>query len=464
MLIKAGLPVSILAVCFILSTFSSLALRVPELVGLTALLTLLSVFAAYAAEKGRVKWSPAFILLFAALLRIIFLFKNPSLSDDLFRYVFDGLMVLDGINPYAAPPLAANPLNPDAAALVPFINHGHLITIYPPAAQLIFAGGAFSGGLFGIKTVLILMDLAACGLILGILKRLGLPKTRLIWYAWHPLPLIEIGASAHIDGAAVFFILLTLSITLTNYSPDRISKGFGKPFIKCSDTGIAFLAGICFAGAVLVKWIPLLFFPGLIFLVPSRKRKFWFFGFALTCIVLVYPFWPHVKTSLTTLSVYLTNWEFAGFAFRLLRQITGSGAISRLILAVFGTLAVGIIYANVFLQASFKKPFLSLPHPGSSNPLGIIRACYAAAMVWLVMTSTLHPWYGLYLVFLLPFAGGCAGLVLSWSVFLAYRVLIGYHLTGQWVEDDWTPFLIVAAPVLAAIISGFRSAFLPLKY
>ena len=73
-------------------------------------------------------------------------------------------------------------------------------------------------------------------------------------------------------------------------------------------------------------------------------------------------------------------------------------------------------------------------------------------MAFLLLTPTLHPWYAIYLTAFLPFAAGSAGLTLSWSVFLAYRVLILYGTTGQWVENDVVPILIISAPAGAALI------------
>jgi hypothetical protein len=70
-----------------------------------------------------------------------------------------------------------------------------------------------------------------------------------------------------------------------------------------------------------------------------------------------------------------------------------------------------------------------------------------------MLTPTLHPWYGLYLVAFLPFAPGAAGIVLSWSVILGYRVLMDYRLSGLWLEDSLTSFLIISAPLLALAAS-----------
>ena len=75
------------------------------------------------------------------------------------------------------------------------------------------------------------------------------------------------------------------------------------------------------------------------------------------------------------------------------------------------------------------------------------------AFAFLILTPTLHPWYALYLAAFLPFAGGPAGLVFSWSVFLSYRVVMAYGLTGQWIENSSVPLWVVIAPAAAAGVS-----------
>jgi hypothetical protein len=213
-LFHAGLPLLVFVFFLALSTKPPLAFRIPELVGYAALLTLLSALAAFAGEKEGIGWSPGFILFLAAALRLLFLFQDPELSDDIFRYLLDGMILLEGANPYAAAPDAVASANPAVAALIPMVNHGHLPTIYPPAAQFVFAAGAFFGGTVGMKLVLAVMDLAACFLIIRILTQLHLPASRAVLYAWHPLPVIEIAASGHIDAAAICFLMLTLTVTL----------------------------------------------------------------------------------------------------------------------------------------------------------------------------------------------------------------------------------------------------------
>ncbi len=452
-LIHAGLPLLVL-ICFLkLSTLPHPAFHVPELIGYTALLTSLSAAAAFAGEREGVGWSPGFILVLAATMRLLFLFQEPELSDDIFRYLFDGMMMARGINPYAAAPDAVITNDPAVAALIPLVNHGHLPTIYPPMAQFIFAAGVFFGGIFGIKPVLVIMDLAACFLVIRILRQLHLPASRAVLYAWHPLPVIEIAASGHIDAAAVFFLMLSLAMALYGI---RISKkvngdaGTSKTFIRWKGIIVAVAAGACFGAGVLVKWIPLLFLPGVLLLILGRLRKWWIVGFIMAAFVMTAPFWPEIKNSLATLSVYLAHWEFSGFAFRMLREITGAGQTARLILAACGVVAIGGIYARLFFRDfSCASDYPPAESDEQQRALPVLKSFYEAAFAWLLLTPTLHPWYALYLVCLLPFAGGPAGIVLSCSVLLAYRVMIPYHITGIWMEGDIAPLLIIAGPAAA---------------
>ena len=455
-LLRAGFPLLVFVFFLALSAQPHLALHVPELIGYAALLTILSAAAVFAGERKGMGWSAGFILVLAALVRLLFLFQSPELSDDIFRYLLDGMMLLDGANPYAAAPDAVSSANPAVSAIVALVNHGHMPTIYPPAAQMIFAAGALIGGTLGMKLVLVLMDLAACFLIIRLLKQLDLPTSRAVLYAWHPLPVIEIAASGHIDAAAVCFLILAIVMMLQGI---RISQqgsadiNAAKRFAGWKEIIIVFTAGVGFAAAVLVKWIPLLFLPGiLLLLIRSRIRIgiCWIAGGATAAFGLTAPFWPEIQNSYATLSVYLVHWEFSGFAFRLLREIAGAGQTARLILAAYGAIAVGIIYARLFfLDFTSRSNDPSAAPDQAQRARRVLNACYAASFAWLLLTPTLHPWYALYLVCFFPFSPGPAGIALSWSVLLAYRVLIYYHPTGIWMEDDITPLLIVAAPAAA---------------
>ncbi|MDO9262467.1 MAG: hypothetical protein Q7U02_00775, partial [Desulfosalsimonadaceae bacterium] len=309
----------------------------------------------------------------------------------------------------------------------------HLTTIYPPAAQLVFALGSFTGGVFGMKGVLILLDLGTCAVIIKLLKHLKLPVSRAALYAWHPLPVIEIGASGHIDAAAVFFLVFAFLMIL--------SGGVTKPASGSTPTGssgtryLPFAAGAMMAFSIFIKWMPLIFLPGFWMMVSPHQRRHVFSGILITAFILVLLFLPDFTNSLNTLTTYLQRWEFSGFLFRHFRALTGSGKSARLICASLFMTISGVVVIRIFLK---------------NDPVAILKGCYFIAFAFLVLTPTLHPWYALYLAAFLPFAAGSAGIVFSWSVFFSYRVVMSYGLTGQWIENSGIPFLIVIAPVAAA--------------
>ncbi len=380
----------------------------------------------------------------------MFVWRAPELSDDIYRYLFDGLMMVADNNPYAEPPanvsVNVQAVLPQMREIIPLINHPHLITIYPPAAQVVFAVGVMLSQisgisiLIGMKLLLVILDLMTCAVIIKLLTIMNLSKNRAVLYAWHPLPVIEIAASGHIDSAALFFFIAAIALVVFHNTANCQKRG-----------GIYFniinvmSAGIFMAFAILTKWLPLIFLPGLWLTFRPGQQRYLLFGCLIAAGFLIWPFMPEFINGLKTLNTYLQNWEFSGFVFRQLRNMTGSGKISRLL--VGGGLFI-IVTGLLIWHRQREKTFLRM-----------FKIFYIIAFAYLVLTPTMHPWYALYMVVFLPFAadsGGLtlpgltlSGLTLSWSVILAYRVLIPYRLQGVWIEDDMTAFMVVLAPAAA---------------
>lgn len=455
-LLTWGLPCTFLVLYLTLALESDLSSAIPTLVGVTAVTVILLTVVLYAGEKETVDWSPGVIILAAAVYRVLFLFHSPGLSDDLYRYLWDGLQVLNGHNPYATPPLAFQLHDQPVHQVLNRVNHPNLITIYPPAAQLIFAAGTYlSESFWGLKTILVVMDLITCAFIIRLLSFLGLPPWRAVLYAWHPLPILELGSSGHIDGAAIFFLFLMLALLVAPAPIEPADPNCDTAFQpRLTRSLLAFSAGLAFAWAGLVKLFPLLYLPGLLLLVRKCYGILVLMGIVSGSIVLTLPFLPHVKNMLITLDTYIQNWEFAGLAFRTLRGITASGHTARLTLTALLLSSATVLYIRLWLKRRrlSRMPTDSLlnghlkeygiSHPDRDYGFTVMRTLYAITLVFLFLTPTFHPWYALYLVCFLPFTTGVSGLVLSWGVFLSYRVLILYRLNGQWLEDDYIPALI----------------------
>lgn len=414
-----------------------LRLAVPLLVGVSALATAVLAFALYQGERRPFAWSAPLILSVALALRLMFLLQPAQLSDDIYRYLWDGHNLLRGVNPYAAAPAAMTP-PADLLQVHAAINHPEYITIYPPAAQLVFAAGAALGGkVLGLKALLVLLDLALCALLILILQRVRLPVWRAVLYAWNPLPVLEIAGSGHVDGAGMALIMAALLLLLTR--GDRRLWGT--------------TSGVLFAAAGLVKLFPLVLAPVLFLLVPSGRRLHFLAGFSSAAALLCIPFLPHLANMLQTLGVYAENWEFAGFAFNTLRGWTGSGIAARMVLVA--TLLLSVAAATWRMTAAGPEA-----PDRAARARGALRTFYVIIMALLLTTPTLQPWYALMLAALLPFAAGPAGIVLCWAVLLTYRVQIPYFILGQWIESPLVTAAVFLAPAAAwgasAALSGRR--------
>jgi hypothetical protein len=418
-----GIPLVITASYCYLAFQPDLRLSIPEIIGATAVIMAALLTAVYISGDADTGWSARAIIIIAAGIRLIFLFRAPELSNDIYRYAWDGLTILNGQNPYSLAPAAARPFSAESAAILDRVSHPSLVTIYPPMAQIIFAVGAFLGGAAGIKGCLAALDVGACFVIMRILSTLDLPRSRAVIYAWGPLPVLEIASSGHIDGAAVFFLLSAFMLLI-------------------SGDGWRFWAGAAFSLSVLTKIFPIVFLPALLIMAGKRGWSGFVIGGAVMSAALTLPFLPGIGNMFVTLDVYARNWEFAGFAYQSLTRIFSSGPIARLTLAVSFISISGVLYA-------------SLCRKMNGDASAAFNTAYFVALAFLLLTPTLHPWYALYLACLLPFAPGAAGLTLTWAVFLSYRVLIPFAIIGVWEEKDHVPAMICLSAIVAAVMTSF---------
>jgi len=439
---RAALPPA--AGLFLFADYLFLALQrdvassIPVLVGVTAVAVMVLAALFYMGGKGEVHLSPAAVLGLALACRLLFLFKAPGLSDDINRFLWDGLQVLHGNNPYRLTPAASTAFDALSGAILGKVNHPQFFTIYPPAAQAVFAAGAaLAKNYTGLKILLIVLDMAGCLLIIRLLRAMNLPPWRAVLYAWHPLPIIEIAWSGHVDGAAIFFLLATISFIMRPSSGIKIpGKGGGSILPRSLPRYLA--GGATLGLSALIKVIPLIYLP--VFLCAAASPFAMAAGCAAAMVLSSIPFLPHLTHMFSSLGVYARNWEFANAAFRTFRTLLGSGDQARLVL--MGLAAILILAAAFSLRRRSGRQ-------GGGGPGDLMQSLYLITFVFLLLTPTLHPWYALYLAAFLPFSAGPAGLVLSWTVFLSYHVLIGYSILGQWVESDLIAAAIWLAPVAA---------------
>ncbi len=411
----------------VLSAADDLRLFFPELLACSAvIMACVSVLLLVPCPAGSRRRVSVLILLLAALFRVLFVEAPAQLSDDVYRYLWDGLQLLHGHNPYAQAPQQVVATSTQLIALQGLINHPQFVTIYPPAAQLFFA--LAGGQLLQFKLLCSLVDLGSCVLLARLLRRLNRSPWWLTVYAWHPLVVLECAGSGHIDILAVFFVLAALTIAL---SSGRYS---------------GWSSGLLVMLAVLTKVFPVIFAPFVWLMLPVNQRRAFVFGAVITAVILLGAFSPALVNGLETLGTYSRHWEFSGFTFQQLRHWLHSGDQARLLLAT--------LFALILLSA-----WLRLKKSQRPEVLPMLRTLTGVVLVFLLLTPTLHPWYALYLVAFAALVPHPAALVLSWSVLLSYQVVAHYHLTGVWLERADLSFYIWLAPLLALLASALFSRF-----
>ena len=193
----------------------------------------LIVFASYFFLVSR-SGNSGFSLLFAAaiLFRLSFLFSVPSLSDDYFRFIWDGRMLNLYHNPYTVMPSTfiqhSNQVNELLEELYAGMNSPNYYTVYPPVCQYIFAFAAwwFPNNLIGSIVVLraasIIAELGTLILMKKLLIHFQLPKTNLFWYALNPLVILELSGNIHFESVMIFFLLSAVWLLFAS-RPDRKS-------------------------------------------------------------------------------------------------------------------------------------------------------------------------------------------------------------------------------------------------
>jgi alpha-1,6-mannosyltransferase len=150
----------------------------------------------------------AVLVLGAALLRLAFVVQTPTLSGDVYRYIWDGRVIGAGFNPYLhvpADPALEALRDPDQYGLID--KRDYAVTIYPPVAEGIFAlVTQISTRVAGMKLAMVLFEAAAVFAIARLLRSLGRPAGELITYLLHPAPIWEIAGNGHVDAAMLAFL------------------------------------------------------------------------------------------------------------------------------------------------------------------------------------------------------------------------------------------------------------------
>lgn len=381
---------------------------------------------------------------FAATAGVTLVLAPSVLSDDLYRYLWDGRVLRAGLDPYALAPA-----DPALAALRdgwwPRINHPRIPTIYPPLAQALFgAVGAVWHHPIALKAVALLAHLGAVPVVARLASRAGVdPRRAGALLALNPLALSESALGGHVDVFVALFIALAVLAGLT---------------------GKAARAAAAFVGAAAVKLIGLILAP--LLWRTSRLAAAMAFALGLLCVVPLLT--AGDEHAVGGFGQYARRWGGNAGAFVLAEQAIAAsveathgvapgrvrfeglrepltrwqgtaldpmasfqrekkerGDAAELEASVVGSLGARLLAALLLVGVAVR-----LARRGGS----LLGSCRALLLLTLLLLPQLHPWYLLWLLPLEAALGGGAGLAFSAVVLVAYAPLDGWIAGRIWIE------------------------------
>tara|TARA_R110000868_G_scaffold364037_5_gene626800 strand:- start:88123 stop:89421 length:1299 start_codon:yes stop_codon:yes gene_type:complete len=348
----------------------------------------------------------AIILIFALLFRVQVISASPFLADDYLRYLFDGKLILAGINPYAVTPLSVPELG---GADIPKAD---IKTIYPPLAEGLFAISSWLGGsLWHWRLLNLIPDLLGAAVFYRYLIHRRLPGHWVVLWLWNPLILKEGLHAAHLDIWTLFTVML---------------------FVYWAEKKKLSLAALALAAAVLLKLMPLILLPVWLMQLPNRRDRLITAGLTLGGILLGFS-WFLPWHPFGNIAVFLQHIQGYGVLFKVLGQGFGvwqldSEWIKWLLTSVGGALALYWVFILKRYQA---QPTLRL--------LELFLLLY-------VFSSMGFPWY---LLLVLPWV-----LIQGhwlWLVFIALSELVFYSY-----QLDRQSNLLTAAALLALLLAAYQ--------
>lgn len=376
------------------------------------------------------------------LLRFVLLFAFPLLSDDIYRFLWDGYLINSGISPFNE--LPAFYLSPGhevlgiSQELYARLNSPEYYTIYPPLAQATFtmatalAGNNWWLGALLMKIVLFASELGTLYLLWHMLPQWRLSRKNLLFYWLNPLIIVEITGNLHFEGLMLFFLLLALC------------------FLQKQKNVAAALA---FAASVAAKLLPLMLLPFLIVRLWRREssRPFWLFSITFGAAILLL-FLPLLSSSFVqnfgnSLDLYFRKFEFNASIYYLFRAYgfyeIGWNQIARFG-PMLGKIAAGLILLLAAIEGwRARQSYTFLPDLYRQLPTYWLFAF----SIYLLFATTVHPWYLSIPILMSVFGHWRYPLIWSFFIVLTYAS----YTTKPYQENYYLvalEYLVVAAVFL----------------
>ena len=401
-----AIAVALAAILYPLGRQPELKTHVPEFIALSLGAGGFYLVGVYVVERVRLGRAALVTILGSAVVfRLCLLPSEPQLSDDAYRYQWEGRVERAHINPYEVSPelpgvrSLEDPRHPLANRAVP--------TLYPPLSEAAFS---WVKTVAGYKRLFTALDLGSVGLLLLLLATVKQPLHRVLIYAWNPTVLVSFALCGHHDSLT---ILTLLAADLLILAHRRVP------------------AMVFLALSFLAKFFPLLMLP--IFLQGRRLRERRSAGdpvraaspawlgagiFAAVAFLGYLPYLGAGRKLFGGLSDYAVGWEANDSLFRLVLRAGNSKAQAELVVGVMALALVG--YAL-------------------KERIAPLRASLLVTAGLVMLSPTAFPWYFTWSVPFLCFYPCAPWLLMSVTAVLGYAPVVAYA-AGQPYRDS--PFIL----------------------
>ena len=350
-------------------------------------------------QKDNVK----FLTFISFLFRAVFLLSIPNLSQDFYRFIWDGRMLLEGWNPYLSTPefFISKGEFPIAQAKELYEGMGTLngshYTNYPPLNQLCFVlanlipGNGILSSVLGMRLIIIAADFGTLHYGKRLLAKLKLPIHNIFWYVLNPFIIIELTGNLHFEAVMIFFLVWSLYLL-------HIGKWRQSAFVL--------------ACSVSVKLIPLIFLP-LFFQKTDWKKSLRFYVIVglITALFFV-PFYSSefFNNYTETVGLWFQNFEFNASFYYVARDI---GYLFRGYneIAIIGKYIPVVVILFVLIITLFRN---------NKSLDQIITSMLFVLSFYFFTATTVHPWYIATLLILSIFTHYKFPLVWSFVIILSY--------------------------------------------
>jgi hypothetical protein len=386
-----------------------------------ALVTVCGLAGALLWRKAR-RVDVVIVLVVAIAARALLAFDTPSLSNDAYRFVWDGRVQAAGINPYRYAPRDGRLRPLRDFPIFTRVNRPHIRTLYPPTNEVAFLAIHESVGesLTGLKLVFIALEGVTVALLLMLLARTGSSPGRVALYAWHPLAVVETASSGHPDQLLLVF---TLAAVLMWGARRRLG------------------AGVALGVAALTKFVPLVLAPWMFRRLGARFAA----ALGATVVLLYLPYAGAGTWALGSISEFATESYGAGPHLWLVDLGVGDA---------LATALLGGALAGYALAAAIRPP------------RDLTQACRYTALLLggaLLAAHDVQPWY---LLWILPFLCVVPIPALLWVAgtvsvyYLVYRIYGPMGYVRHSALGSGAASAIVWAPAVLLLAGGaIRSRF-----